>query len=218
MKSTRATALWNCYQYSYFWLTNVLLYWDSFAVNVTHDWPKLMFGWNHLSLLHWMGNYIKIVLFFSQKYCCYLNKKGHVLGKFKSLTTKHNSIYQCQWNTRWAFPQKHDIFTCENDMLFSHVKRSLLLWLHNTLHPSQQKKKLSKMVWYFTGVYIIKIEYYMAACRYKFSLLVFKNIPLVRCTHSWNVFQNLERNFISLYIHVISSTFIDSSASQRALH
>ena len=84
----------------------------------------------------------KLFSFFSQKYCCYLNKKGHVLGKFKSLTTKHNSIYQCQWNTRWAFPQKHDIFRCENDMLFSHVKRSLLLWLHNTLHPSQQKKKI----------------------------------------------------------------------------
>ena len=75
------------------------------------------------------------------------------------------------------------------------------------------------MVRYFTGVYILKIEYYMGACRYKFSLLVFKNIPLVRCTHYvlWNVFQDSERNFMSLYIHVISSVFIDSSASQRAL-
>ena len=26
-----------------------------------------------------------------------------------------------QWNTRWAFARKHDIFRCENNMLSSHV-------------------------------------------------------------------------------------------------
>ena len=32
------------------------------------------------------------------------------------------------------FARKHDVFTCENNMLSSHVKISLLLWLHNKLH------------------------------------------------------------------------------------
>ena len=38
-------------------------------------------------------------------------------------------LYKQKWNTRWAFPQKHDIFICENTMLSLHVKRSPLLWL-----------------------------------------------------------------------------------------
>ena len=29
--------------------------------------------------------------------------------------------YDQQWNTKWAFEQKHDIFTHENDVLFSHI-------------------------------------------------------------------------------------------------
>ena len=40
-------------------------------------------------------------------------------------------------------------------MLFSQVKRSTLLWLHNKSHLLQQKKYLSEMVWIFFGVYII---------------------------------------------------------------
>ena len=39
-------------------------------------------------------------------------------------------------------------------MLFSHVKRSPLLWLHNESRLSQQKY-LSEMVWNFIGIYII---------------------------------------------------------------
>ena len=35
--------------------------------------------------------------------------------------------------------QKLDIFTCENNMLSSHVKISPLLWLHNKLRLSHQK-------------------------------------------------------------------------------
>ena len=38
--------------------------------------------------------------------------------------------------------EKHDIFTCENNMLSSDVKRSRLLWLHDTSRLSQQKKML----------------------------------------------------------------------------
>ena len=51
---------------------------------------------------------------------------------FKPVPCKHmerNLLYKHQWNTRWAFVRKLDIFTCENNMLSSHVKISPLLWL-----------------------------------------------------------------------------------------
>ena len=49
-------------------------------------------------------------------------------------------LYKHQWNTRWAFAWKLDIFTYENNnMLSSHVKISPLLWLHNKSHLSHQK-------------------------------------------------------------------------------
>ena len=66
-------------------------------------------------------------------------------------------LYKHQWKTRWTFARKHDTFTRENNMLFSHLKRSPLLWLHNKSRLSQQKKKnfKSEMVWNFIGVYII---------------------------------------------------------------
>ena len=40
-------------------------------------------------------------------------------------------------------------------MLFSHVKRSPLLWLHNKSCLLLPKKYLSEMIWNFIGVYII---------------------------------------------------------------
>ena len=40
-------------------------------------------------------------------------------------------------------------------MLFSHVKRSPLLWLHNKQRLSQQKNHFTEMVWHLIGVYII---------------------------------------------------------------
>ena len=46
-----------------------------------------------------------------------------------------------------AFVQKRDIFTCENNMLnSSHLKISLLLWLHNKSHLSLQKA--IKLKWF----------------------------------------------------------------------
>ena len=48
-------------------------------------------------------------------------------------------LYKHQWNTRWAFSRKLDIFTCENNMLSSHVKISPMLWLHNKSRLSHQK-------------------------------------------------------------------------------
>ena len=37
--------------------------------------------------------------------------------------------------------------------------------------------------------------YYMAARRYEISLRVLKNISLVRCAHSWNIFSTREEKF-----------------------
>ena len=44
---------------------------------------------------------------------------------------KFSLLYKHQWNTKWAFPQKLHIFTHEDNMLCSYVKRSPSLWLHN---------------------------------------------------------------------------------------
>ena len=54
------------------------------------------------------------------------------------------------------------------------------------------------MVWYFMGFYMIYIENYVVAWRYKISFLLLKNISLVR--------DHPKRNFVSpcniLYLEV----------------
>ena len=72
-----------------------------------------------------------------------------------SLTIKTDNIllYKHQWNTWWAFARKLDIFTCENDMLSSHVKISALLWLHNKSHLSHQKT--IKVKWFGSSLVFI---------------------------------------------------------------
>ena len=50
--------------------------------------------------------------------------------------------------------QKHDIFTRENNMFSSHVKRSPLLWLHNKSYLSQQKA--IKVKWFGVSFVLIK--------------------------------------------------------------
>ena len=57
-------------------------------------------------------------------------------------------LYKHQWTTSWAFVWKHDIFTFESNVLFSHVKRSRMLWLHNELCLLKLKTVLSQMVWH----------------------------------------------------------------------
>ena len=41
------------------------------------------------------------------------------------------------------------------NMISSHVKRSRLLWLHDTSRFRSKKNVKVKMVWHFIGVYII---------------------------------------------------------------
>ena len=117
-----------------------------------------------------------------------------------------NLLYKHQWNTKFAFAGKLDIFICENNMLSSHVKISPLLWLHNKPHLSDQKT-LSKMVWHFIGVYIINRTLHGRLEIRNFSSRVEKNISLVRCVHSWNIFQHSKRNCVSPRGHVISSMY-----------
>ena len=62
-------------------------------------------------------------------------------------------LYKHQWNTRWAFARKLDIFTCENNMLSSRVKISPLLWLHNRSSLSHQKT--IKVKWFGSSLVFI---------------------------------------------------------------
>ena len=110
-------------------------------------------------------------------------------------------LYKHQWNTKWAFARKLDIFTCENNMLPSHVKISPLLWLHNKLHRFRPKNYLSEMVWHFTGVYIISRTLHGRLEIRTFSSRFEKNILLFGA----NIFQHSKRNFVSPCGHVISS-------------
>ena len=57
------------------------------------------------------------------------------------------------------------------DMLFSHVKLSTLLWLHKNIAPFASKLKRFAIHWCLL---------FIAAWRYEISLLLLKNIPLVR--------------------------------------
>ena len=102
-------------------------------------------------------------------------------------------LYKHQWNTRWAFARKLDIFTCENNMLSLHVKITLLLWVHNRSRLSYPKP--------------IKVKWFGSSLVYR----VEKNISLVRCAHSWNIFQHSKINFVSPRGHVISSIYLDIS-------
>ena len=64
---------------------------------------------------------------------------GQYFGNITYYINYHCLLYKHKWNTRWAFARKLAIFTCENNMLSSHVKISPLLWLHNKSRLSHQK-------------------------------------------------------------------------------
>ena len=91
------------------------------------------------------------------------------------------------------------IFTCENNMLSSRVKRSPFLWLHNKSRLSQEKKCLTEMVLYFIGVYIINRTLHSRLEIRNFSPRV-EDISLVCCLHSCNIFSTLEDKFRSYLI------------------
>ena len=92
----------------------------------------------------------------------------HCLSKYQTCSAmsynKIHLLYKHQWNTRWAFAWKLDIFTCENNMLSSHVKISPLPWFHNKSCLSHQKSHLSEMVLYFIGVYTCIVNRTLHGC------------------------------------------------------
>ena len=45
------------------------------------------------------------------------------LAQINILRSAWHLSYKHQWNTRWAFAQKHDIFTGENNLLFFHLRK-----------------------------------------------------------------------------------------------
>ena len=119
-------------------------------------------------------------------------------------------LYKHQWNTKWAFARKLDIFTCENNMLSSHMKISLLLWLHNKLHISDQK-----MLWYFIGVYIINRTLHGHLEIPNFSSCVKKKYFTCLLCSLVTYFSTLEEEFdISawpcniLYIYVVAQFYL----------
>ena len=80
--------------------------------------------------------------------------------KLSNKVTNDRNSYFYYINTneiQGELSRENMIFTCENNMLSSHVKRTPLLWLHNKSRLSQEKC-LTEMVLYFIGVYIIKIN------------------------------------------------------------
>ena len=96
-------------------------------------------------------------------------------------------------------------------MISSHVK--IKCYLHkwnitvaNTLRLSQQKtvsvKWLSLVLhWCLNNKY--NTTWPLGDMEFLFSC--WKNISLLNCAHSWNIFQHSKRNFVSPRSHVISS-------------
>ena len=72
--------------------------------------------------------------------------KGSVFASLWEISASREKMtclsYKHLWNTRWAFAWKLDIFTCDNNMLSSHVKyhRCNGYIINHTFHS----KKLSK--------------------------------------------------------------------------
>ena len=65
---------------------------------------------------------------------------------------------------------------------------SMLMYIISACHK-MSKNYLSKMVWHFIGVYIINRTLHGRLEIRNFSSRVEKNISLVRCAHSSNIFQ-----------------------------
>ena len=67
--------------------------------------------------------------------------------------------FRCERHDLLCYHSKGDLFTCEDNMLFSHVELTCYfhVWRYHIF--------ARKLIWYFTGVYIIKLvilQYYKA--------------------------------------------------------
>ena len=93
-----------------------------------------------------------------------------------NVKSEYPLLCKYQWNTRWAFARKHDIF-----------KRVAMAtqWIA----PFAGKNCFSEMVWYFIGVYVINRTLHERLEIRNFSSRV-ENISLVR-----EYFSTLEEKF-----------------------
>ena len=118
-------------------------------------------------------------------------------------------LYKHQWNTKWAFPRKLHIFTREDNMLSSHVKRSPSLWLHNKSHLWKQ----ADLVFHWCLYNKQNITYSLMDMNFIFSWSTryltrsLRSLVRYRVDHS-------KIKFISTRGHVISSIYLYGSVSQ----
>ena len=71
------------------------------------------------------------------------------------------------------------------------------------------------MVWhmYFIGANIINRTLSGRFRDTKFPLSCLRNLSIVRCAHSWKIFQHSKRNFVFPRCHVISSIYFKKTES-----
>ena len=99
---------------------------------------------------------------------------------------------------------RKQFFSCERrDLLCSHSNGDIFTYENNRLFSRVNARKLT---WYFIGVYIINRILDGRLEMRNFSSRV-ENISLVHCAHSWNIFQHSKRNFVSPRNHIISSIY-----------
>ena len=104
------------------------------------------------------------------------------------------------------------------NLISSHLKITcyLHMWKYhhcygfiiNIIAPFTPKNYESEMVWLFIGLYVINRTLHGRLEIGNFSSRVDKNISLIHWAHSWNIFQQSKRNFVSLQGHVISSIYV----------
>ena len=100
-------------------------------------------------------------------------------------------LYKHQWNTTWAFPWKLHIFTREDNMLSSPVKRSPSLWLHN----KSRLWKQADLVFHWCLYNKQNITYSLMDMNFIFSCST-----RFRFDHSKIKFISMHRHVIFLYV------------------
>ena len=107
---------------------NSTIYWSIYQVNFEvflHSFILFTIGTINTKLQNFVNvGFLFLILWVS---CCsvYPHNTRTYTNPPRSETRNQlkNLLYKHKWNTRWAFPRKLDILTCENNMLYSHVKK-----------------------------------------------------------------------------------------------
>ena len=111
--------------YVYVWLVNTLTSTAPIRAPIICMWSRLDFPFSRVRSLI-LGMSAALFSRTAASNRAYMWSPADICEQWK-----RNLLYKYQWNTRWAFAPKLGVFTCENNVLSSHVKISPLLWLHN---------------------------------------------------------------------------------------